>query len=233
MKYVDVKNTLGKHFCVGSFSIILAVLLNYFSEAGLSTAFARVSFFLLFLTLIIGPIMRLRKPKKEFSVFKKPWTWRGELGIWFFITALLHFYFAMKHDFIGGSLINALGGGIGGGGLGIANLLGLIALVLSLILTITSFNKVIKYLGMESWKWVQSFTYVVFYLVFGHLIYFQFFTTHGSGPDWFGYTSVVMFLVVLVLQILAFFKTVKESRGEREEEQEKPKEENKSEKKKD
>lgn len=218
MKYVDVKNTLGKHFCVGSFSIILAVLLNYFSEAGWSTAFARVSFFLLFLTLIIGPIMRLRKPKKEFSVFKKPWTWRGELGIWFVITALLHFYFAMNHSFIGGTLIGALGGGIGGGGLGIANLLGLIALVLSLILAATSFNKVIKYLGIKSWKWIQSFTYVVFYLVIGHLIYFQFFTTHGSGPDWFGYTSIIMFIIILILQISAFIKTVKEYRKERSEE---------------
>lgn len=218
MKYIDVKNTLSKHFCVGAFSIVLAILLNYLSGVGWSTAFARVSFFLLFLTLIIGPVMRLRKPKKEFSVFKKPWTWRGELGIWFFITGLVHFYFAMNHDFIGGSLKGALGGGIGGGGLGIANLLGLIALVLSLVLAATSFNKVIKYLGIESWKWIQSFTYVVFYLVFGHLAYFQFFTTHGSGPDWFGYASIAMFLIILILQILAFIKTVKENRKERSEE---------------
>src|SRR6056297_1188173 len=108
MKYIDVKNTLEKHICVGVFSIILAIIINYLSGIGWSTSFARVSFFLLFLVLIIGPIMRLRKPEKEFSIFKKPWSWRGELGIWFFITALLHFYFAMRHDFIGGSLINAL-----------------------------------------------------------------------------------------------------------------------------
>ena len=232
MRYVDVKNTLKKHIIVGVFSIGLAALFNYLLGIGWSTSFARVSFFLLFLVLIIGPVIRLKRSKEEFSIFKRPWTWRGELGIWFVITGLLHFYFAMSHDFIGWSLTEALGGGIGGGGLGIANLLGLIALVLSLVLAATSFNRVIKYLGIESWKWVQSFTYVVFYLVFGHLIYFQFFTTHGSGPDWFGYASIAMFLIVLILQIFAFFKTVKESRGEREEEQEEPKEENKSEKKK-
>jgi methionine sulfoxide reductase heme-binding subunit len=214
MKYIDVKNSLGKHLCIGLFSIGLAVLLNYIFEIGWSTSFARVSFFLLFFTLTIGPVMRLRKSKKEFSVFKKPWTWRGELGIWFVITGLVHFYFAMNHNFIGGTLKGALGGGIGGGGLGLANLLGLIALVLSLVLAATSFNKVIKFLGIESWKWIQSFTYVVFYLVMGHLIYFQFFTTHGSGPDWFGYASVVMFLIILILQISACVKTVKEYRRE-------------------
>ncbi len=215
MTYIDVKNTLGKHICVGVFSIGLAVLLNFIFGIGWSTSFARVSFFLLFLTLIIGPVMRLRKPKKEFSIFKKPWTWRGELGIWFVITGLAHFYFAMNHDFIGGTLKGALGGGIGGGGLGLANLLGLIALVISLILAVTSFNKIIKFLGIESWKWIQSFTYVVFYLVVGHLTYFQFFTTHGSGPDWFGYSSIIMFFIILILQIFACVKTVKEYREEK------------------
>ncbi len=215
MAYIDVKNTLGKHICVGLFSIGLAVIINYLFSVGWSTSFARVSFFLLFLVLLIGPIMRLKKSKNLFSVFKNPWTWRGELGIWFVITGLLHFYFAMSKGFINWNFMNALGGGIGGGGLGLANLIGLVALVLSLVLAVTSFNKVIKFLGIESWKWIQSFTYVVFYLVVGHLIYFQFFTTHGSGPDWFGYTSIIMFFIILILQILACVKTVKEYREEK------------------
>ncbi len=215
MAYIDVKNTLEKHLCVGLFSIGLAFIINYLFGVGWSTSFARVSFFLLFLVLLIGPIMRLIKPKKEFSTFKRPWTWRGELGIWFVITGLLHFYFAMSKGFINWSFMKALGGGIGGGGLGLANLLGLVALFFSLILAITSFNKIIKFLGFESWKWVQSFTYVVFYLVVGHLIYFQFFTTHGSGPDWFGYVSIIMFFIILILQISACVKTVKEYRREK------------------
>ncbi len=215
MNHIDVKNSLGKHICVGFFSIGLAILLNYLFSVGWSTSFARVSFLLLFFVLIIGPIMRLIKPKESFSIFKYPWTWRGELGIWFVITGLLHFYFAMSKGFINWNFLNALGGGIGGGGLGLANLLGLVALVLSLVLAVTSFNKIIKFLGIESWKWVQSFAYVVFYLVTAHLIYFQFFTTHGSGPDWFGYTSIIIFFIILILQISAFVKTVNESRTEK------------------
>ncbi|MBD3249823.1 hypothetical protein GF336_07285 [Candidatus Woesearchaeota archaeon] len=222
MAYIDVKNTLGKHICVGIFSIGLAVILTYLFSIGWSTSFARVSFFLLFFVLIIGPIMRLIRPKESFSVFERPWTWRGELGIWFVITSLLHFYFVMDKGFIGWSLTKALGGGIGGGGFGLANLIGLIALIMSLILAATSFNKIIKFLGIGPWRWIQSFTYVVFYLVIGHLIYFQFFTTHGSGPDWFGYTSIIMLLIVVVLQAFAFVKTVKESKRESKKHQKQP-----------
>ncbi|MFB6216709.1 MAG: hypothetical protein ABEJ72_07055 [Candidatus Aenigmatarchaeota archaeon] len=209
----DVKNTLKQHALVGIFSLLVAYIFVRFFDVGWSTSFARVSYILLFLTLTIGPVMRLKRPKKHSHPLEDPWRWRGELGIWFTITALLHFYFAMS-GWLDWSLMKALGGGIGGGGLGLANLLGLIALAWALVLTATSFNFVIKYLGIESWKWLQRFAYVVFYLVFGHLMYFQFFTTHGGGPDWFGYLSIVMFITVIVLQISGFVKAVVHHRNE-------------------
>ena len=72
------------------------------------------------------------------------------------------------------------------------------------LITITSFGKIISFLGVSLWKWLHSFTYVVFYLVFGHFIYFQFFSTYGEiGPDWFGYTSVAMTIIVVILQLVA------------------------------
>jgi len=207
----DVRNTLKQHLIVGASSLGLAFLLNSFLGIRWSTSFARTSFLLLFLTLIIGPIMRLRKPEEASSPLKTPWSWRGELGIWFTITGLFHFFFAMN-GFINWSLMKSLGGGIGGGGLGLANLLGYIALFWALLLTATSFNKVIKFLGVDSWKWLQSHAYVIFYLVAGHLIYFQFFSTYGGGPDWFGYTSIAMIITVVILQTAGFVNAIQEHR---------------------
>ncbi|MBD3355204.1 hypothetical protein GF361_04430, partial [Candidatus Woesearchaeota archaeon] len=82
-KFFDTKNTLGKHLITCIFSLTAAFLMKYMAGISWSVSFARVSFLLLFLTLIIGPIMRLVKPSKLFTLLKTPWTWRGELGIWF------------------------------------------------------------------------------------------------------------------------------------------------------
>lgn len=204
---MDAKNTPLQHLTVGTLALGLAFVFHFLFDTHWATAFARVSFVLLFLTLIIGPLMKLREPTRVSSPLQSPWFWRSELGIWFTLTALAHFYFIMdgrpKWNFV-----KVLGGGVGGGGYGLANLLGLIALVWALILTTTSFGKVIAFLGVESWKWLHSFAYVIFYLVAGHFIYFQFFSTYGGGPDWFGYTALVMTLTIIALQLAAFTKAV-------------------------
>jgi DMSO/TMAO reductase YedYZ heme-binding membrane subunit len=138
-----------------------------------------------------------------------PGSWRGEAGIWFAITGLTHFIIVVVNRGFS-NLIK-----IGGGGFGLANLIALVALVWAIILTITSFGKVIVFLGAEAWKWINSFTYVIFYLIFAHLIYFQFFSTYGDiGPDWFGYLAVIMAATVLILQATAFIKTVLRNRRE-------------------
>ncbi len=205
---MDAKNTFLQHLLVAILSLGLAFVFQT-QGIGWSTAFARTSFVLLFLTLFIGPFVKLKEPKTVSNPLKSPWYWRSELGIWFTITGLIHFYFVM-----GGrpkwSIVKVLGGFTGGGGYGLANLLGLIALVLSLILAATSFGKVIRYLGVETWKWLHSFTYVVFYLVATHFIYFQFFSTYGGGPDWFGYLGIVMTILIILLQFSAFVKAVRE-----------------------
>jgi len=207
---MDTQNTLLQHFLVGLFSIILALFFNSILNIRWSTSWGRVSFILLFITLLIGPWMKLRKPQKVSTPLESPWYWRSEFGIWFTITALLHAGFALSGhpDW---SIMKALGGFTGGEGYGLANLLGFIALFWALVLATTSFNKTIKFLGIESWKWLHKFTYVLFYLVSAHLLYFQFFSTYGSGPDWFGWTAVGMMVIVIVLQLSAFGKAVAKS----------------------
>jgi methionine sulfoxide reductase heme-binding subunit len=207
---MDIKNTSIQHVIVGIFSLILASLFNSLLQIPWSTSFGRVSFILLFLILIIGPIMRLKKPTESSSPLVIPWSWRGELGIWFTLTALAHFIIVV----VGRPLPNLIK--IGGGGYGLANFLGLIALFWALLLTVTSFGKVIAFLGIKSWKWLHSLTYVIFYLVSAHFIYFQFFSTYGVvGPDWFGYLAGAMAIVVIVLQLIAFTIAVAKYRKKR------------------
>ncbi|KKN12359.1 hypothetical protein LCGC14_1017380 [marine sediment metagenome] len=143
--------------------------------------------------------MRIKKPTKSSSPLFIPWSWRGELGIWFTLTALTHFIILiMTRSFP--SLIH-----LGGEGYGLANLLGLVALFWALLLAATSFGRVIAFLGVDLWKWLHSLTHAVFYLVSGHFIYFQFFSTYGdAGPDWFGYLAVAMAATVIILQLVTF-----------------------------
>lgn len=206
-KVVDTQNTLLQHVVVGIFALILAVVFNLVVGMTWSTSFARISFILLFLTLIISPIMRIKKPSEPSDPMKSPWCWRGELGIWFAVTGLVHFYFAM-----GGHIGWDLSVAFGPGGYGLANLMGLIALIWAIVLAVTSSNKLINYLGMKSWKWLHSFTYVVFYLVSLHVIYFQFFSEYGlknlGKPNWFGYTAVAMMIILIIMQAVAFVKSV-------------------------
>lgn len=200
---MDAQNTLRQHLIVGVFSLALAYIFNSFLGIDWAVSFARVSFILLFLVLIIGPIMRIKEPGKSSTPFMTPWKWRGELGIWFALTGLIHFIIVLSGSSIG-ELIK-----IGGSGYALANLLGLVALFLALILAVTSFGKVIGFLGVESWKHLHTLTYVIFYLVAGHFMYFQFFSTYGEvGPDWFGYMAVAMTLIVIILQAIAFILAV-------------------------
>lgn len=204
---MDTKNTLIQHLIMGIFSLALVAISKFLLETPWSTSFGRVSFILLFLILIIGPLMRLKKPTESSSPLIIPWSWRGELGIWFTLMALVHFII-VKAGRPFSSLIK-----IGGAGFGLANLLGLIALFWSLLLTATSFRKVISFLGVRAWKWLHSLTYVVFYLVAAHFIYFQFFSTYGeTGPDWFGYIAVVMAVTIVALQLIAFIVTIAKHR---------------------
>lgn len=206
---MDGYNTLKQHLIVGGLSLLLVFLSFQFSGTTLPAAFARVSFLLLFITLAIGPAVKLKKPGKVSSPLMHPWTWRGELGIWFTITACTHFVL-LALDRPLNSFVQ-----VGGSGYSLANLLGLVALFWSIVLAVTSSSKAIKALGVESWKWIQSFAYVIFYLVAGHYMYFQFFSTYGDnpGPDWFGYLATVMAAIVILLQLAAFVVVVRGGRG--------------------
>lgn len=201
---MDVQNNPSKHIIVGVFSIILVLAQYYLLDTEWPAAFARTAFVLLVLVLIIGPLVGLKVINKEMHPKIEPWSWRGELGIWFTIMALAHFIILL----IERPLTDMIK--IGGSGYSLTNFIGLIALVISIILSFASLGRVIKFLGVVSWRVLHSLTYVVFYLVAAHLIYFQFFSSYGEvGPDWFGWLAVILSSLVIILQIAAYIQTVR------------------------
>ena len=204
---MDAKNHPIQHLVIAIISLTLVSVFHFLLKIPWSTSLGRASYILLFLILTIGPFMKLKKPTGTLSPFMTPWSWRGELGIWFTLTALTHFIVLLfKRSFF--DLIK-----IGGAGYGLANFIGLIALFIALLLAATSFRKIIVFIGIESWKWLHSLTYVIFYLVSAHFIYFQYFSTYGEvGPDWFGYTAAIMAIIIIILQLFAFIATTKKYR---------------------
>ena len=206
---MDAKNSPTKHITVAALSLAVIILFRFAIVMPWPMAFARVSYILLFLILIIGPLQKIKDPAKKASANFAAWSWRGELGIWCTITAVVHFILLWIDRSLG-QMIQ-----IGGNGYGLANVIGLVALVWAIILAISSLNTIIMFLGLRVWKWVHSFTYVVFYLVVAHIGYFQFFSTDNGvvHTNWFGYLMIVMATIVLILQCIAFVSVVSAHRN--------------------
>ena len=195
-----------RHVLVGAPAVLIVSLLwfSYLeqsgSEAGLWRAFADTAFIFLFITLSIGPLTVLWKP--SLRVLK----WRREFGIWFAILALCHGFLIISGLFRWNVI-----GTLSQGGLGLANLMGAVALFLALVLAATSSDRAVKYLGIGSWKWLHYFSYVIFYLVGFHAIH-NLFISPISPSSWFRYLFLIMLFAVPILQLSAFLKIVMSSR---------------------
>lgn len=193
MRIIDENNKLLNHIVVALTSSLLIYVL-WSSGIDINRSIAGVSFFLLFLTLIIGPIMQLWRPLLKVLPWDLPWSWRGELGIWFTLLAAVHVFLILddrqwEMNFY------------------LSDIIGLVALFLAFILVATSFGKVIKFLGVESWRWLHSLAYVVFYLVGFHVINHAFLRP-GRPEDWLHWMYPVMMVIIILLQTSAFVKTV-------------------------
>lgn len=198
-RLLDAGNKLFNHIVVGLFSVAIFYILFFLVNISYVRASAFVAFFLLFLTLIIGPIMQLARPSIKVLPWGLPWSWRGEFGIWFVVWSIIHvlFIFQGANWDIAGYLKNIRAG----------DFAALVALFWGVILAATSFSGVIKFLGVESWRWLHSFTYVVFYLVGVHVINHAFLRSDRPS-DWLHWSYLVMMIIVILLQFTAFFKVV-------------------------
>ncbi len=184
-------------------------------------AMGDVGFVLLFLILVIGPLARLWRPAERLL------SWRRELGIWFAVSVVLHAIFILD-GWVQWSLISLMGYeylpqferyGRLEPGFGLANIIGLFALFWTLVLATTSSDKMVNFLGVDSWKWLHRGANTIFYLITAHIGYYLFihytisFHRPATDPNWFRWPFLIMALIVFVLQIVAFVWTVRKQKN--------------------
>jgi methionine sulfoxide reductase heme-binding subunit len=171
-----------------------------------------VSLVLLFLTLVIGPLARLYKP----VVRANPW--RRELGIWSAVYAVIHTV-VILNGWIRWDLMRFLGYEFNAPlerfsrlepGFGLSNIVGAVALLISVVLMVTSTDRALQALGGSAWKWLHYSAYTVFYLSGLHTAYFLFmhftasFHREAAPENWFRVPFLLMVAGVLVIQFAAF-----------------------------
>ncbi|MFV2032758.1 MAG: ferric reductase-like transmembrane domain-containing protein [Gammaproteobacteria bacterium] len=217
-------STYYRHISVAIFATVSGLpfwygRLIWDPEMRLWRAIGDVSFLLLFLLMLMGPMSRYSRTVGRLL------TWRRELGIWFAILAIIHTLLVLdgwvRWDwmrFFGYEFIPQLGRYARiEPGFGLSNLVGIVATFMAVPLMITSANWAVKRLGGSSWKWLHYGSYTVFYLVILHTLYFLFVhyteSFHRPVPNninWFRYPFLAGSSIVLILQMSAFFSIVRQ-----------------------
>lgn len=196
----------------GLFALFWFTRLSWTTDMRLWRAVGDVAIVLLFLSLAMGPAGRL------FGPAARALRWRRAVGIWAGVTALVHGVLVFwgwtqwsVPRLLGYEFIPQLGRTARlEPGFGLANLLGIVALVWLIVMTATSFDRAVRALGPSAWKWLHTSAYVVFYLSGLHAAYFLFmhytesFHRAVPPPNWFRFPLLVLAIAVLALQMAAF-----------------------------
>lgn len=117
-----------------------------------------LSISLLSLTLLVGPLCKVFPVLNFLKAHRKFW------GITSFLAALLHLIlvFVFYYNFSISPLIDF------GNTDYLKVLLGLMALAILLLVTLTSNQKALTYLSPEVWKFIQTTSYIALFLAFAH-----------------------------------------------------------------
>jgi len=203
---IDAQNKLWHHITIAVLSCLFVYVL-YLSGLRIGRAIGAVPFIILFLVMIIGPVMKIWPSLYNKLPGKFPYTWRAELGIWFAVWSVIHILFVFRaRDW---DVIGYLAG-ISPWAFG-----ALIATFMAVVLALLSFKGAIKYLGPDSWKWIQNhFTYAIFWLTVVHVIDRALLRPGFPSSDWLHWMYLGMVILVPVLQIGGFVKNVREYRKE-------------------
>jgi sulfoxide reductase heme-binding subunit YedZ len=177
-------------------------------------ALADSSLLFLLASMAIGPISKLWAPVRRIVI------WRREIGLITFGYAVAHTVVILA-GWVEWDLIKLFGYIIHPGtkeyvmllhGFGLANAIGVIALGYGIVLSTTSNNISQKILSGQIWKFVQRGVYVFWWLVVihtGYFLYLHFLDFHRPVPEpnWLQIPFAVSVLAVIVLQIIASWKT--------------------------
>lgn len=188
---------------------------SWSGEMRLWKAVGDAAFVLLLITLCLGPLARIARPVSALL------PWRRQFGIWFALVATLHSVLVIHgwarwglRRFLGYEIVPQLGREARmEPGFGLANLVGVVALVFALVLAATSSDRALRRLGASAWKWLHHSALFVFYLSLLHAGYFLFLHYTASfhkqipRPDWFRMPFVILGAGLLALQGIAFVKT--------------------------
>ncbi|ARS90963.1 hypothetical protein [Natrarchaeobaculum aegyptiacum] len=204
----DTNNELTHHLGVAIGSIVVAVLLWVAGYRG-QRVVAAVPFFILFVVMVIGPLVRIRPSIRRRVSGNFPVNWRSELGIWFAIWSVIHvlFVFWARDWDVVGYLVDMSPWAFGA----------FVAVLIAIVLACTSNNRAYDYLGPKAWKWHQSHgTYVIFWLVAVHgydRAYLRPYEEMGfPSDDPLHLIYLVMIVVVVLLHVVAFAVVVSQYR---------------------
>ena len=178
------------------------------------------SLLLLYAALALGPAVRLVPRAGKLLPIRR------ELGIWFGVFAIIHTVLILNGwvrweilRFMGYEFLPQADRMVRfESGFGLANLMGLAAVLMTLPLMTTSADTAVRFLGGTAWKFVHYGAYTIFALVVLHTAYFLYihFTQSFHRPippaNWFQIPFAALTLIVLLLQLAAFLKTVRQQR---------------------
>jgi len=169
--------------------------------------------------MAFGPLSRLL-PKMRIVI-----PWRREFGIYGVALAVVHTAIILV-GWVQWDLMRLFGYELHPSGIyvmlqhgfGLANIIGIIALVYGLVLAISSSNWCQRLLGGAVWKYLQQSAYVLWALIVVHTAYFlylhfQDFHRNTPEPNWAQIPFIVLVLLVIALQFGASYKTWRQKRG--------------------
>lgn len=177
-------------------------------------AFGDASLILVASVMAMGPMSRLWRP------FAGTLAWRRELGVWGFTSGLVHAGFILfgwvdlewqrlfglvLHPQLSQYVMLEKGFGLG-------NIIGFLALVYGLVLTVSSNDLSQRWLGMSIWKYLQQGAYILWSLLVAHTAYFLFvhfldFHRPTPEPNILQWPFVWLVLSVMALQTAATWQT--------------------------
>lgn len=208
---IDAHNNISHHVVIAVLSIV-SVFLMVLAGIRIGRAIAAVSFLLLFLVMVIGPVRVVFPSLKKIFPPKFPWNWRAELGIWFTVWSVVHilFVFAGRDWDIIGYITGMSPWAFGA----------FIAIFMAIFLSAISFQKALVYFGVEAWKWIQNyFSFVIFWLTAVHVIDRALLRPGFPSVEVLHWIYLVMVILLPVLQMAGFAKKVKKYRDKLKEKQ--------------
>ena len=178
-----------------------------------------MSLVLIALSMMIGPLARL------WSMFLRAIPWRRELGIYGVLLAIIHTVIILA-GWVEWDLVRLFGYELHPAtglyvmfqhGFGLANLIGIVALLYGAVLALSSNDWSLRILGAPVWKFLQQGSYVFWMLLVIHTAYFlymhfQDFHRPVPEPNWAQLPFAGLVIFVTSLQSIAFLRTWRKKR---------------------